>query len=241
MSGADHFLARWSRLKRTAPAPATEVAPVTEAVPVAGIAPAPDQAEAANRDQGASATGAVPAVALPDPASLTLDSDFTAFLKDEVGEGIRRQALKKLFNDPHFNVMDGLDIYIGDYSVSEPIPPEMLAKLRSASEWLAGREDEGGAPAAGVVKDDAALAAADDAVGQVVGDEMDTALDTSMGGAMDGTADGAHVPAGAMPAPTIAGLAPATAEAMSPAAPPPATTPAIAPAASAADTVKRRQ
>ena len=35
-------------------------------------------------------------------------------------------ALKKLFSDPHFNVMDGLDTYIDDYGKPDPIPPSML-------------------------------------------------------------------------------------------------------------------
>ncbi|MGA9394221.1 MAG: DUF3306 domain-containing protein [Azonexus sp.] len=65
-------------------------------------------------------------------ANLTPDSDFGQFLRQEVSEEIRRQALKTLFADPQFNVMDGLDIYIDDYSISEPIPPEMLASLNQA-------------------------------------------------------------------------------------------------------------
>jgi hypothetical protein len=58
---------------------------------------------------------------------------------------LRRSALKKLFSDPHFNVMDGLDVYIDDYSVSEPIPPEMLAGLKQAQRilrWAEGHDDE---------------------------------------------------------------------------------------------------
>ena len=65
-------------------------------------------------------------------ANLTSDSDFGQFLRQEVSEEIRRKALKTLFADPQFNVMDGLDIYIDDYSISEPIPPEMLASLNQA-------------------------------------------------------------------------------------------------------------
>ena len=30
--------------------------------------------------------------------------------------------MKKLFSDPHFNVMDGLDTYIDDYGKPDPIP-----------------------------------------------------------------------------------------------------------------------
>lgn len=65
-------------------------------------------------------------------ANLGPDSDFTVFLKEEVSEAVRRQAMKTLFADPRFNVMDGLDIYIDDYSVSDPIPPEMMATLNQA-------------------------------------------------------------------------------------------------------------
>ncbi|HSG22377.1 MAG TPA: DUF3306 domain-containing protein [Azonexus sp.] len=62
-------------------------------------------------------------------ANLTADSDFGQFMRQEISEEIRRKAMKTLFADPHFNVMDGLDIYIDDYSISEPIPAEMLATL----------------------------------------------------------------------------------------------------------------
>lgn len=65
-------------------------------------------------------------------ANLTPDSDFGQFMRQEVSEEIRRKALKTLFADPQFNVMDDLDIYIDDYSISEPIPPEMLASLKQA-------------------------------------------------------------------------------------------------------------
>ena len=62
-------------------------------------------------------------------ANLTADSDFGQFMRQEISEEIRRKAMKTLFADPHFNVMDGLDTYIDDYSISDPIPPEMLASL----------------------------------------------------------------------------------------------------------------
>ena len=37
--------------------------------------------------------------------------------------------MKKLFSDPHFNIMDRLDIYIDDYSIPDPIPMEMLKRM----------------------------------------------------------------------------------------------------------------
>jgi len=67
--------------------------------------------------------------ALPPVESLTSESDFAAFMRPKVDEGLRRQALKKLFADPHFNVMDGLDVYIDDYTKPDPIAPDVLERL----------------------------------------------------------------------------------------------------------------
>jgi hypothetical protein len=50
--------------------------------------------------------------------------------------------MKKLFSDPHFNVMDRLDTYIDDYGKPDPIPPEMLRKLVSAKFLNLFREEE---------------------------------------------------------------------------------------------------
>jgi hypothetical protein len=75
-------------------------------------------------------------------ANLTPDSDFGQFLHQEVSEEIRRKALKTLFADPQFNVMDGLDTYIDDYSISEPIPPEMLASLNQAKAFFESPTEE---------------------------------------------------------------------------------------------------
>ena len=41
--------------------------------------------------------------------------------------------MKKLFSDPHFNVMDGLDTYIDDYGKPDPIPPEMLRRMTQSA------------------------------------------------------------------------------------------------------------
>lgn len=147
MSGG--FLDRWSRRKLAAAGKA-----VLADVPAPGEAPpaAPDgqdvlvptgprPAPAADAGVAAAAPSAVEAQ-LPAVEELTLASDFTAFLKDEVSEALRRKALQKLFADPHFNRMDGLDIYIDDYSQPDPIPPEAMAKLKSAREWLMANEAE---------------------------------------------------------------------------------------------------
>ena len=69
------------------------------------------------------------APALPPVESLTIDSDFTGYFQPKVGEHLKRQALKQLFRDPHFNVMDGLDVYVGDYSQPDPISPEIVRQM----------------------------------------------------------------------------------------------------------------
>jgi hypothetical protein len=106
------FLERWSRMKQEAKDQPPEKAPDQTVDPKA---PPPE---------------------LPPVDKLTIDSDFRAFFHPKVGEDVRRAALKKLFSDPRFNVMDGLDVYIDDYSKTEPIPPAMLAGLRQAQNIL---------------------------------------------------------------------------------------------------------
>jgi hypothetical protein len=69
---------------------------------------------------------------LPPVESLTFESDFRAFLQPHVAEDLKRQALKKLLHDPRFNVMDGLDVYIDDYSVPSPLEPALARALVSA-------------------------------------------------------------------------------------------------------------
>jgi hypothetical protein len=115
---------RWSQRKLEA---ARAVAPRTEPPAAPAVAPA--------ASAPASTTGAqvpdpvVPRPELPPPESLTFDSDFAAFLQPKVDESLKRQALKRLFSDPRFNVMDGLDVYIDDYSRPDPLPPGMLEQL----------------------------------------------------------------------------------------------------------------
>lgn len=113
------FLARWSRLKQDA-----------AAAPPAPPAPRP-------------AAGAAPE--LPPVEGLTLESDFSGFLHPKVEERLKREALKKLFGDPHFNRMDGLDVYIDDYNIPDPLPEGMLQNLtqyRTLQDQLRATEEE---------------------------------------------------------------------------------------------------
>jgi hypothetical protein len=66
---------------------------------------------------------------LQDVASLNMSSDYKPFMQANVPAQTRNAALKKLFTDPSFNVMDGLDTYVADYSQPDPIPADMLKEL----------------------------------------------------------------------------------------------------------------
>ncbi len=110
---AESFFARWSKHK-------AETAPATP-----DVAAEPMQADLPESPPPLPPT-------IEDVAALTPQSDYTRFIAKGVDDNIQRAALKKLFTDPHFNIMDGLDIYIGDYNKFDPIPPEMLALLNHA-------------------------------------------------------------------------------------------------------------
>ncbi|HKU85076.1 MAG TPA: DUF3306 domain-containing protein [Casimicrobiaceae bacterium] len=73
-----------------------------------------------------------PAPALPSLDSLSIESDFTPFMQAGVDDSLKRGALKKLFSDPRFNVMDGLDVYIDDYSKPDPLDPAIARTLAHA-------------------------------------------------------------------------------------------------------------
>jgi len=131
MAENDGFLSRWSRRKVQVargerpeePVPPPPVAAMTVTPPEVVAAPAGMQA---------------PAAAPPAPEPPTLDdvdrldpkaADFSRFVARDVTPEVKNAALKKLFADPHFNVMDGLDIYIDDYGKPDPLPAGMLRKL----------------------------------------------------------------------------------------------------------------
>jgi hypothetical protein len=125
MANDSSFLQRWSRRKHEA-ARGAQSAP-TPVPPASAVAEPPAPAVAAAAP--AHAPAPVEAPPLPPVESLTLESDFSPFLSAKVDEAVKRAAMRKLFHDPHFNVMDGLDIYIDDYSKPDPMPEGMLAKL----------------------------------------------------------------------------------------------------------------
>ena len=83
-----------------------------------------------------------PAPTLPPLDKLTPESDFTGFMHPKVEDALRRVALKKLFSDPHFNIPDPYEPYSRDFTVGDPIPPEMLATLKQAEQLVFGNKEE---------------------------------------------------------------------------------------------------
>jgi hypothetical protein len=126
----DGFLSRWSRRK-------AQVRGGAATAPVADEPAAPQPAPAAASQPVAplaldAAPSTVPLPTLADVAQLTRDSDYSRFVAGGVDEGVKRAAMKKLFTDPHFNVMDGLDTYIDDYGKPDPIPLAMLRRMNQS-------------------------------------------------------------------------------------------------------------
>jgi len=112
-------------------APATP-AEMLEPTPVA-IAVAVDAAPDAGPRSPAAQSGAASAnIGLPSLESLTIDSDYSPFMQPGVDEDVKRSALRKLLRHPRFNVMDGLDVYIDDYSLPSPIEPALARTLMQA-------------------------------------------------------------------------------------------------------------
>lgn len=206
MTTPARFLERWSRLKRrgdSAPA-STGVAPDEIAPGEEAAAPADASlpAEAGEPHPGAARgadalSGPAAAASLPPIETLDLDADFTGFLKKEVGEPLRRAALRKLFSDPHFNRMDGLDTYIGDYSAADPIPPDVMKRLRQFRTFLGDEPEEDERTAAPVEPVPGAAAAEPDPdAGAGVAADADPEGGTGADAAPPASADLPHPPDG---------------------------------------------
>ncbi|WP_332826272.1 DUF3306 domain-containing protein [Ramlibacter sp.] len=141
---ADGFLGRWAKRKEAVrqgqevPAEPVKVAEAVPAVPP----PQPSPGGGGSVQEGQrKAEPPPPPPTLADAESLTPASDFARYVQPDVAPEVRNAAMKKLWADPHFNVMDGLDTYIDDYGKPDPMPPEWLRQLAS-SKFLKLFEEE---------------------------------------------------------------------------------------------------
>lgn len=138
MAVADGFLGRWSQRKQAVREGKVLEEPQKQAAVIQAKNPS------TTAPLGTPASSAAPTTspeaapqALPSPTHkevelLTQASDFSPFMGRDVAPDVRNAAMKKLFTDPHYNVMDQLDIYIDDYSKPDPLPQAMLRQMVGA-------------------------------------------------------------------------------------------------------------
>ena len=118
------FLSRWSRRKSGKEKEADLTEELVKQAPVA------QASDSDSLDKVGAENQIPPTVTFEDVEKIDrFAPDFSAFMKPDVDPAVQQAALKKMFTDPHFNVMDGLDIYIDDYSKPDPLPPGMLQRL----------------------------------------------------------------------------------------------------------------
>lgn len=132
MSEDASFLRRWALRKagiQSAPAPVADSATV--------VPPEPDRPVAA-AEPVAPAAGVAHAPVLPPLDTLGPDSDYRPFLVRGVDRAVRTQALRTLFHQPEYNVIDPLGDYLDDYTVFAPLGDAMTADLRHRLEVETG-------------------------------------------------------------------------------------------------------
>lgn len=177
----DGFLGRWSRRKLSEdkaaeqPSPSRKPAgplvgadlpPSTTTTASSGLSPTEDGAGVASpapsgaesAQTGVPQASEAPLPTLQDAQALTPESDFKPYLNKGVEPQVRNAAMKKLFADPRYNVMDRLDTYIDDYSQPDPLPESMLRKMVSA-QFLGLFDEKEKPPTASPLRGDADTAA----------------------------------------------------------------------------------
>ena len=158
-----NFFSRWSKRKLadpSAPEGPADADQATQAVAVTNLPtntarvesqisnPSNDAIDGAKQPETAYHSGSLPtdhptqAAPLPIIASLNPQSDFSPFMAKDVDPKLRNEAMKLLFTDPHYNVMDRLDIYIDDYNKPDPLPPEWLKNMNQSKTLRLFDDDE---------------------------------------------------------------------------------------------------
>ena len=107
MNSASSFLRRWSQRKLESAVHQAVSAPETPQSPV-----------------------------LPATESLGFEADFSPFMQQGVDADTRRNALRKLFMTDHYRAMDGLDVYVEDYSRPALLTSDLLQTLDHAQALL---------------------------------------------------------------------------------------------------------
>ncbi|MBY5993250.1 DUF3306 domain-containing protein [Ferrimonas balearica] len=107
---------------QSATAPA-EAAPTDAPLDAAETAETPDGVPQAEAQEGTEAE------ALPDPDSIEEGGSFADFLKPGVDPSKRKEALRALWKQPHYNVRDGLCEYDLDYAAQPKLSAAVAAEV----------------------------------------------------------------------------------------------------------------
>ena len=141
------FISRWSRRKRAtkeedeSPSTADRQPPPSEAVAAAPAEPGGPAGDTAGDTAGDAIAD------LPDVETLDESSDFTAFLREGVPDGLRRQALRRLWRlNPVFANVDGLNDYDEDFTNAATVVEGLKSAYR-AGRGFVDEAAEGDEPA----------------------------------------------------------------------------------------------
>jgi hypothetical protein len=136
-NGEEPFFSRWARLKKES----------REAVPAvkADVPELPAECAPEPGDDADSQAMAAPEVTqrpaeeppeLPPLESLTAESDFGAFMHPGVDSALRRAALRKMFSNPIYAVVDELDPFRADFAAFTPLGSTITSDMKFHAERL---------------------------------------------------------------------------------------------------------
>ncbi|GHC26614.1 DUF3306 domain-containing protein [Aidingimonas halophila] len=129
-------LSRWSQRKRQH----SDDARTAPGVPENDAMPSAEALSGEEQDPPSASSSPEPGSlddTLPDPEDLPPGSDIKAFLVPGVSAGLRKRALRRLYQAPHYQMRDGLDDYDDDYRQRlKPLAQEVANRLRRWSDKL---------------------------------------------------------------------------------------------------------
>ena len=180
------FLSRWSQRK----AAAREGIELQDDPELPDLPPPAADTDDVPATVDADTDDAAPPTELPPLESLDENSDYSAFLNEDVSPDVRQKALRKLFQSPKFNVRDGLDDYDLDYTnpelLGDIVTAEMRYRIKAEIERLARKALEEDAAEETAV---AATAADGEPDTGAPGNDENIAEDDNQGGNEDGNID----------------------------------------------------
>lgn len=140
------FLRRWARLKKESrePSPGEVADPAHPLVE--------KEHEEAQEGHAAKASAEQPEVEplqLPSLDSLTAESDFGPFMKPGVDPALRRLALRKMWSNPKYGIVDPLDPYKSDYQAFTALGDTITSDMKYHAERFLREQLDKAADAAG--------------------------------------------------------------------------------------------